>query len=306
MEDEATILETEEVEADAEEVEAQEPEAEEVEAQPEGEDNDAEAPEDDDAEDEEPEIEEIEFNFNGEKLRVPKGSIPDDLATKVDEFVRGAESNTTRKFQELAEKSKAVEAREQAAEKLLSLNNDTLETYSRGLQVKQEIEQLSQVDLSALWQSNPDEARRVSDRISQKQAEFQRIVSDVSHKEAELTQAQQAEIARRKEEGEAAIEKQMKGFKTEKLPAVIKYATETLGIDAKSAEADWALNPAMTLAVHKAMLYDQMQTTAKKANPKPTPAKPIKTQKGGTGAKAQKDVSAMSAAEMAKHLGLPG
>lgn len=304
MEDEATILETEEVDAEIEEVEAQEAEAEEVEAQPEGEDDDAEVSED--AEDEEPEIEEIEFNFNGEKLRVPKGSIPEDLAAKVDEFVRGAESNTTRKFQELAEKSKAVEAREQAAEKLLSLNNDTLETYSKGLQVRQEIEQLSQVDLNALWQSNPDEARRVSDRISQKQAEFQSIISDVSQKEAQLTQAQQAEIARRKEEGEAVLEKQMKGFKAEKLPAVIKYATETLGIDAKSAEADWALNPAMTLAVHKAMLYDQMQTTARKANPKPTPAKPVKPQKGGTGAQAPKDVTRMSEADMARHLGLPG
>lgn len=261
-------------EVEAEQVETEEPEAEEAEAeQADGDDTD------DTEEEVEEEPEEIEFNFHGKKLRVPKGSIPDELATQVDEFVRNAESVTARKLQDVAEKVKSAEAREAVADKLLSINNEALDAYSRGLQLKAEIERLEAVDLYALRQSDPDKARWVSDELAIKRSEFQKSVNQVSQKEAELSNAQKAEIARRKSEGEAAIEKQIKGFKTEKLPAIIDYAVNTLGMPKDAAENDWALNPAITIAVHKAMLWDQAQASAKSAKPKPAQAQPVKPQK---------------------------
>lgn len=292
------VLETEEFE----ELEAQdEPEAEE---QPESVDDEAEE-EEGEAPEEEPD-EEIELNFGGNKAKFKAAGTAKEVAAQAQEFADSVWSDYTRKGQEVAEKAKSLEAREGAVEKVMSLNNEALDTYSRGLALRSEIEQLSQVNLNELWQSDPDRARRVSDQLSRKQAEFQETINKVSQVEGQLTQAQQEEQSRRAAEGEAFIERQMKGFKAEKLPEVIDYAVNALGMDKATAERDWAANPSVTIAVWKAAQYDKMQAQAKKpATPKPKPAEPVKG-RSGKGGKATNDVAAMSPADMAKHLGLPG
>ena len=297
--DDVTVDEAEVTAEDTESPETADTDESEVEASA---DDDTEG-EDDSEDGDEPE--EIEFNFHGKKLRVAKDALPEELATEVDQFVRNAESVTARKLQDVAERSKSLEAREAAVEKITSINGEVLDTYSRGLQLKSEIEQLSQLDLNAMWQSNPDQARRVSDQLSRKQAEFQRVVNQVSQKEGELTHAQQEERSRRIEEGKAVIESQVKGFATEKLPEVIDYAVNALGMDKDSAESDWALNPALTLAVWKASQFDKMQSQASKPKPKPKPAEPVKG-RTGKGGKANRAVKDMSTGDLAKYLGLPG
>ena len=306
MADESTSPEAVETESDIPEVAEIEAEADAPEIEEDADEADSQEDGDEGEDDDEP-VEEVEFNFNGEKLRLPKGSIPEELAAKVEQFVKGAEGTTTRKLQEVAEARKSVEAREQAVEKLCGLSGEILNTYSRGLQLRQELEQLSQINVSQLWQSNPDQARQVSDAISRKTAEFQNVVSDVEGKERALTQAQQAEIARKRDEGRQAINKRVPDFETKALPKVLEYAVNVLGIDPEAAKNDWPLNPAMTLAVHKAQQFDEMQARAK-AKPKPATAKPVTPitpirGKGGTG---QRDVAQMSPGEMAKFLGLPG
>lgn len=275
-------------EAEAEEVEAAEGDAAEAEAESQDADEQADAEDGDDQDeqsDDEPEEEpeDIEFNFNGDKLRVPKDALPEELATKVDHFVRNAEAATTRKLQEVSEQRKALTDRETAVEKLMSLSGEALDNFSRGQHLQREIEQLSQIDLNAVWQSNPDQARRISDTLSQKQAEFSKVVQSVTAKEAELSEAQKAEIDRQKQEGTEVLERRIKGFKAEKLPIVLDYAVDKLGMDRKAAESDWALNPAITEAVYKAALWDRAQETTKKSSPKPAKAKPVKARKVGTG-----------------------
>jgi len=299
MSDESVV--DQEIEAEAaevEEVEAEEAETDEIEAdetEEEGEEPDPEETEED---------EEVELNFGGNKKTFSAKGTAKEVAAQAQEFADSVWSDYTRKTQDIAERAKTIEARESAVEKLQSLNGETLDAYSRGLQIKAEIEQLQGVDLNALWQSEPDRARRISDQLSKKQAEFQQVVSTVSQKEAELTQAQQAEMQRRIAEGEAKIESKVKGFKAEKLPEVIDYAVNNLGMDKDQASRDWALNPEVTLAVWKAAQYDKMQAQAKKS-PKPKPAEPVKG-RSSKGGKAQRDVASMSPGEMAKLLGLPG
>lgn len=246
-------------------------------------------------------VEEIEFDFGGNKMRVPKDAIPEEVAAELDKFTKGTWSDYTRKSQEVVETRKALEAREKAVEKIVSLNGDALNTYSRGLAVKAELEQLSNVDMNALWQSNPDQARQISDRISQKQAEFQSIVTQVSQKEQELTQTQQAELARRSEEGKQIIERRIKGF-SEKAPEVVDYVVKNYGMTKEEAET-WPLNPKTAEMAYKAMMFDRMQTKPKTPAPKQAaPVVPMKTRGSAT---AGKDVSKMSEREIAKYLGLP-
>jgi len=251
----------------------------------------------DDEEQEEPE-ETLEFDFGGNKLSVPKNSVPEELAEKIDSFGKGLWSDYTKNKNELAESSKSLEARETAVQKLESLHGETLDTYSKGLAIKSELEQLSQYDMSSLWQSDPDQARRLSDTISQKQAEFNSIISKVSQNEQALSQAQQQEVARRSDEGKKLIEKRIPGFEA-KVPEVIEYVSKNYGVPKTEAD-NWAINPSGAEMAYKAMLYDRMQAKAKaKPKPKAEAVNPVKPMKG-KGGKQAKDPGKMSPDEYRK------
>jgi hypothetical protein len=257
----------------------------------------------DDSEEPEKVEELVEFNFGGNKLQLPKGKVPEELEGKIQEFSNGIWSDYTKKNQDLAERAKAVEAQESVVNKLQSLHGETLETYSQGLKTKAEIEQLSQIDVQTLWQSDPDQARQVSDAISAKQAEFNSIVSRVGELENAQSFEQEKETSRRKEEGKRFIEQQIKGF-SEREKDLVAYAISA-GIPKEKAN-DWPLNPIFTQMAYKAMLFDQAQAGIKKKTkpPQVVQAIPIKQIKSKGSAKRRpdlvKDADKMSAEEWAR------
>ena len=264
------------------------------------------APVDEDGEEAEEEapVEEIEFDFGGNKLKVPKGAIPEELAAEIDKFTKGTWSDYTRKSQAVSEKAKDIEARYTAVAKMESLNGEALNTYSQGLQVKAELEQLMGIDLNALWQSNPDQARHVSDLRAQKQAEFNGIVQKVSQTEHQLTQAQQAEMDRIAAQGEALLEKRVKGFSA-KVPEIIDYVSDTYGIDKAHAAKVWRADPATAEMAYKAMMFDRMQASAgKPASPAKAQASPVPAMKTKGAASGSSDPENMTPAQMARYLGI--
>jgi hypothetical protein len=254
--------------------------------------------------DAEPEVELREFDFGGNKFAVPKDAVPEELAVEIEKFTKGIWADYTRKSQDVAERTRALEAEKTAVEKLSQLNGDALLAFSRGLQLKQEIEQLQRVNLDQLWQSDPDRARRVSDQLALKQAEFQRTIHDVQTKEAELSSAQMQEMQRQMEEGRKHVERYVKGFE-QKVPEVVEYVTKTYGMTKEQAES-WPLNPATAAMAYKAMMYDRMQASAsKKPAGKPAQSvKPVVPQKGA-GGNAVKDAARGSVEDMKRLLGLP-
>lgn len=252
-------------------------------------------------EDGEETVEEDELNIGGDKLRFPKGSVPKEVVDKLTEFSKGLEASYTKKFQDVAESRKSVEATKAVVEKMQGMTGDLLKTFSMGEAIKQEIAELSQVNLSQLWQSNPDQARQVSDLIAVKQAQFQQILNHVTQTEQQLEQQKAAEIVRLDTEGKAVLEKRIKGF-SQKAPEVIDYVVKTYGVDRGEAER-YGLNTAAAEMAYKAMLLDRMQA-ASKPKPKPIQTAPVKpVAKGGT-AKPAPQLSKMTPADMARHLGL--
>lgn len=244
-----------------------------------------------DGEGEATEVEEIEFSFGGNTLKVPKDSIPEEIATRVDEFSKGLWSDYTKRSQGLAEQTKQIEARQTAVDRLVNLQGEAHETYSIGLRLQQELAQLQQINLQELWQSNPDQARQYSDLIQTKNAELQQVAAKVSQQEAQFQQAQQQEIARRSEEGKQTVERYVPGF-AEKAPEVIEYAMKTYGVSQEAAD-QWSLDPISAVLAYKAMLYDRMQTEAKKPA-QPTQTGPVQSLKGGGGTNSETDPTRMS------------
>lgn len=227
-----------------------------------------------------PEVaEEIEFDFGGNKLRIPKGTLPDEIAEKLDAFTKGTWSDYTRKSQEVAEQRKALQAEAEYVARVKTLSDEGQRAFARGLQLREEVEQLAKVDLRALWQSNPDQARQVSDLLAQKQADFQRAVSKVSEYESQVARAEQESTARREQDGREYVSKTVKGWSDTHAAEAVAYAVKH-GVPEEQAR-NWARFPREAVWAWKAAQFDKLQAQAK-APPKPAapPTAPVAAVKG--------------------------
>lgn len=240
-------------------------------------------------------VEEIEFDFGGNKMRVPKDQIPEDVAERLGRFTKETWSDYTKKSQDVVERAKSLEAAEAAVQTMRGLSGATLETFSQGMQAKAEIERLegsfTQEAMTELWQSDPDQARSVSDHLVQLRSVRDAAMQEVSRYEAEYSTAQQAELARRVEEGKKTVEKAVKGFDPE---PVIAYAMAEFGLTREQAD-QWPLSPALAISAHKAMLFDRLQAKAGRAK-KPVQAEPVVPIRGRSAA-SRKDPEQMSTKE---------
>lgn len=223
--------------------------------------------------------EEIEFDFGGNKLRIPKGTLPDEIAEKLDQFTRGTWSDYTRKSQEVAEQRKVLAAEAEYVARVKALTDEGQRTFARGLQLREEVEQLAKVDLQALWQSQPDQARRVSDLLAQKQLEFQRVVAKVGEYEAQATRAEQEALARREQDGRDYVAKTVKGWSDTHAAEAVAYAMKH-GVPEEQAK-QWARYPREAIWAWKAAQFDKLQAAAK-APPKPAaaPTAPVAAVRG--------------------------
>lgn len=257
-------------------------------------DTDEAEPEGDDGEQDEEAVEEVEYDLGGgQKVKVPANATAKEVFDIAQKAFKDLEGNFTRKQQAVAEQAKAIQARAEAVQKLETLNGEALQEYSKGLNLRSELERLNAINLGELWQSNPDQARRISDMKAQLGAEFQATIAKVAQLEAGMTQAQQAEMARIEQEGVATLEKRVKGF-TQKVPEIIDYVSSTYGIDKSHAEKVWKMDPATAEMAYKAMMFDRMQTKAAKPATKQqaAPVRPMKA--AGSAASAVTDPSKMN------------
>jgi hypothetical protein len=293
-------------------LQALEPEAEEVVEESEGKPVAASEEGDEPEESDEPEEGENEdepspvvLKYRGKTLEVPPGTAP-EIVSDIQEFADYVESDSTRKYQEVAESRKALEQRQQQVEKLASLNDAQQDLYARGQTLKSEIARLQGEDMNALWQSDPDRARRISDLLALRQQQFQQTVNELSQTEAQFNQAREAQVSQQREAGRAVIEKVVPDFNPEPVIDYVVKAYADIGQDlsVEEAKANWSINPGYALIARKAMLYDQQQEKAKTIGKKPAPA-PVKapvTAPKGRGAAKASSVDLSDPAQMQKYL----
>lgn len=249
--------------------------------------------------------EEVEIDFAGRKERFRLDGQVKDVAEKVQNFVKSLQGDYTRKTQEIAETAKSLKTREENVQRLASLNGEALAEYSKGVSIRAELAELEKIDLSALWQSDPDQARRVSDAVSQRRAAFQQTVSRLNAVETQARQAEEAEMGRKRAEARAEIEKVAPGFERE-VPEIAEYVERAYGIPKDHALKVWDLDPASSLMARKAMLYDRMQAASKgKATGGTKEAKPVPAAAARGAAQGPSNPQNMSPEQMARYLGLP-
>ncbi len=244
-------------------------------------DDGEEAPAEEQQQPEPEEIEEIELSFGAKTLKVAKGAIPDDVLSEIEDFTKNVQGDYTRKTQEVAEQRKEVEAKRELFEKLATLKGEALSAFSAGQRLAAEIQQLEQIDLNAVWQSDPDQARRIGDALSIKRAEFQKHVNAVSAHEAAMEAEQQRAYAKLEEAGRAEMRRAVKGFDENAEREMVAYAVKN-GIDEQDAKR-WPLNPKTAQMAWKAMQFDKLQAQTKAATAAKTPPAPAAPVKAAVG-----------------------
>lgn len=223
--------------------------------------------------------EEIEISFGGTKSRFKKGTPIEEVNERIQEFVNSTHKDYISKTQRVAEVRKVVEAQEEGLRQLGSMSEDYYREYGAALRLQQERQELASVDLGALWATQPDNARRISDLMTQKNMELSQIYDRMSAAEGRMRDAHAAAKASAAEAGRRAIEARIPGFTEKHASAVVEYVTKRYNIPVEAAQ-NWAVSPEVTEMAYKAMLYDRSKATvAKKSPPKPL-GKPVAPVRG--------------------------
>lgn len=224
---------------------------------------------------EEPEYEEIEFDFGGKKLAVGKDKTVDAVAGELQEFAKSLEAGFTQKTQALAEQRKSMEAQAEAIQELTKLNGESFDLYTRANALQEEIsryEAVPQQEIDALWNEDPDEARRLDGLMIRRRNELQMIQNQFQQKSEELKNEQSRQRDRFMEEGRKQVLNKIKNFDEKEF---VGYVVDRYGIPEEKAR-EWSLNPAGTEMGWKAMMFDKMNTKAKTVKaPKVKPAVPV-------------------------------
>lgn len=223
------------------------------------------------------ELEEVEIDFGGNKRAFKKNATVAEIHGELQDYAKSLYSDYISKTQQAAEIRKRAEQQAQDLEMLGSVSQEYHITLGRAMTAQQELNRLRQIDLNALWNANPDQARRVSDMLRQKEVEVMGYGDALQAAELKVTKSKQELVERTKAEGKARIEKVIPEFSTRHLSAVVDYISSNYSITKEDALDQWAAAPDVTVMAWKAMQYDKAAKAAKRPVQK-TASKPVAPQ----------------------------
>jgi hypothetical protein len=237
-----------------------------------------------DADGEEVTVEEIELDVAGTKHKLKKGTPVEDAVDLIQQYGKGLEASLTRKGQEIGEARKAIEDQFKLANRMQGLRGEQLAVYAQGERDLNEIQRLEKYDLNALWQSNPDQARQLSDRLGQLRSSYQTAYAKLAQYGEHLNATERQMVESRAVEGEQFVTKAIKGFGPAIEREMVEYAVKN-GVPEQDAKM-WRVNPYAAVTTWKAMQFDKLQSQAKAATKTPAvpaPAAPVTAIRGGRG-----------------------
>ncbi|MGB0697646.1 MAG: hypothetical protein ACPGOY_18490 [Rhodospirillaceae bacterium] len=218
----------------------------------------------------------IELELGGTKHRIDRADMSDEAVEKVQGFAKSLHSDYTRKTQEVAEQRRHAKATQTELNALVGLNDDQLSLLANGRILNSKLMEMRSLLTEGLWQSNPNQARRLSDEISRTQAQFEAMQLEANLFEQQIQAAQSNIVENAIKQGKAKVLRSIKDFDE---PALIEFAIEN-GIPEESAR-NWAQTPEVTILIHDAMRYRALTKQTTKAPTRTVKStKPVKAIKG--------------------------
>ena len=263
------VLEPEQPE---EETEQEEVESEESAPQDNGEEaeesEEVESPEEDEVEPEE-EAEEpdlVEIEVDGESYKVPE--------VLKDKFM--LQADYTRKTQEVAEQRKQVEQAQAQLQTQAQLQQQNLEDYAKLIAADKQLQAYQQVDWNALYDSDPAEFVRLKEAYRELKDSRTELTQTLTAKQQQQMIEQQAHLSKIIEEGKQVLAKEIPNWNPTLAKELSDYGVSRLGF--KAEEVQSVVDPRVVKMLHKAYLYDKLQSgktvTQKKVQNLPKVSKP--------------------------------
>lgn len=250
-------------------------------------DDDQEVTEDTESEDSEEQPDETvddseEIEFNQKQYKLPK-----DIAVAVKDM----QKDYTVKTQSLAEQRKTFESQAQ-------FHQAHIQEIAEVVALNKQLEEFKKVDLFAISEVDPVKAQQLMFYKSGLEEQRNMLAQSISQKEQNLALEKQQEIAKRIEESESVLRRDIKDWSPELEGNLQQFAVSKLGFDindVKSSKAD----PRLYKLLHLAYVGNQI-IQKQPAKPKIVQqAKPVTTLKSG-GDKSLRNPKDMSQAEYAK------
>ena len=241
-------------------------------------------------EDPEPEEDLEEFDWNGKKVKGPKG-LKDGLMMQAD---------YTKKTQEVAATRKELEARTQRLDQQFAASEEYLDARADLRGVSKELERFKDYDWSAYQQHrltdplSADEAWNYAQHLRNQKGQLEATIQQ--HEGRRTAEAQQ-ETAKRMQETHDYVKANLKGWTPETDKQVIDFALSK-GVSREQMQN--LMNPMVYEMLYLARIDQQaLSKPAPTPKPKAAPSEPLKVVGGRTTPGARKSLSEMDMDEYA-------
>ena len=187
------------------------------------------------------------------------------------------DADYTRKTMEVAEKRKAIEAREAEINAESEFRRENFKDVARLQRLDEQIEAIGKIPQEQWEKLTPEKSAELTRRLLLAKDQRDRLAGDLYQKSQQKALKAQQEKAKRIEDGLTQIAKEIPGWSDELAGKLNAYGVDS-GYTLDELE-DMAATPSRVKTLHKAFLYDQLvakqrarATTAAAADtPAPTP-----------------------------------
>ncbi|PAP93997.1 hypothetical protein [Mesorhizobium wenxiniae] len=245
--------------------------------------------EDEEAREPNPEEELEEFDWDGKKIKGPKG-LKDGVLRQAD---------YTRKTQAVAEKERALEARAAQIEQASKVGEEEMNARAALISIDSDLKSYENVDWDA-WETQDLFAAQAGFRkFQQLKAARGEVAGYLGERQKARTEQTQQETAKRLQETRRYAETQIKGWSEEVDKKVTDFATKELGFDWNTLKG--AYTPAVYRALHLAWLGHQAINTKPNAPAPKLSVEPLKVVAAKANPPARKNLAEMSMEEYVAH-----
>lgn len=228
------------------------------------------------------ELDEIEHE--GAKYKIPK--------QLKDAFLRQADY--TQKTQQVAEQRRAIEADREQFANIQKAQNQYLQEIAGVTAIDQRLQEFQQVNWQELMDKDPVQAMKLDRAMRDLQAQKQNLVGQIQQKRNQALNEQQTTFAKRVQEGEAMLARDIKGWSPELKGKLATYG-KSLGFS--DTEIAQIADPRSVKLLHRAFMYDQLVQKQQK-KPEPVEAEVV-TKVGASSGAVKKSPSQMTDKEFA-------
>jgi hypothetical protein len=222
------------------------------------------------------EPEEIEEELEGVKLRGRKEALERIKAERL------MQADYTRKTQEVAEQRRTFEQQQKQFEETAKSHQEHIREVGRLVAIEERLGQFQQLNWQQLNSEDPVRAQALLIEFNQLQAARGQLSNSLAQKERQRELASQQETAKRANEAEAIVMREVKDWGPEKLAKFVD-AGQKAGIQPENLRQMLIQFPQAARFLNKALQYDQL-LAQRMQKPKVEPPKPATRLSGGSAA----------------------